>query len=140
MGNLLFAGYPFRTDLSSHVFLSRLLQREVISLELIDPRYYHLDTCFCPLNETTALFVPEAFSLASRKILASLIETLIPLKPEEARNFASNAIVFEKKIIFQSGADTTRKRLEAEGFEVFPLDLSEFIKAGGNAKCLVLWL
>ncbi|MBI1820305.1 MAG: amidinotransferase [Nitrospirae bacterium] len=140
MGKLLFAGHPFRTDISSHVFLSKTLQCEVISLELIDPRFYHLDTCFCPLNSETALFVPEAFSSHSRKILSSLVETLIPLKPEEGRLFVSNAIVFEKKIIFQSGAGSTRKRLEAEGFEVYSLDLSEFIKAGGNAKCLVLWV
>ncbi|MHB8482266.1 MAG: dimethylarginine dimethylaminohydrolase family protein [Nitrospiria bacterium] len=140
MGKILFAGYPFRTDISSHIFLSNTLQCEVISLELIDPRYYHLDTCFCPLNASTALFVPEAFSSASRKILSSTVGTLIPLQPEEAGRFASNAIVFENKIVSQSGTVSTRKRLQAEGFEIYPLDLSEFIKAGGNAKCLVLWI
>ena len=140
IGNILFAGYAFRTDISSHVFLSNELKCEVISLELVDPRFYHLDTCFCPLTPHSALFVPDAFSLNSRKILASMVETLIPLKPDEANLFASNAIIFEKKIIFQTGPGVTRKRLEREGFEVYPLDLSEFIKAGGNAKCLVLWL
>jgi arginine dihydrolase len=140
MGNLLFAGYPFRTDISSHVFISKELQCEVISLELVHPKFYHLDTCFCPLNPHAALFVPEAFSPSSLKILSALVENLIPLKPFEANLFAANAIVVGNRIIFQSGADATRKRLEKEGFEVFTLDLSEFIKSGGSAKCLVLWI
>ncbi|MBI1823927.1 MAG: amidinotransferase [Nitrospirae bacterium] len=140
MGSLLFAGAPFRTDLSSHIFISKELQCEVISLELIHPKFYHLDTCFCPLNDRSALFVPDAFSPSSLKILTACVDHLIPLKTTEANLFSANAIVSGNKIIFQRGAETTRKKLENEGFEVFPVDLSEFIKAGGSAKCLVLWL
>ena len=84
--------------------------------------------------------MPEAFSQTSLKILHSTVEHLIPLKPNESELFAANAIVSGKKIVFQRGAETTRKRLEKEGFEVFLVDLSEFIKSGGSAKCLVLWI
>lgn len=140
MGDLLFAGYPFRTDLYSHIFISKELQSEVISLELVDPKYYHLDTCFTPLDAKTALFVPEAFSPNSLKILHSTVECLIPLKPNESELFAANAIVSGRKIVFQKGAESFRKRLEKEGFELYPVDLSEFIKSGGAAKCLVLWI
>jgi N-dimethylarginine dimethylaminohydrolase len=140
MGNLFFAGAPFRTDVSSHIVISKDLQREVISLELIHPRFYHLDTCFCPLNDYSALFVPEAFSASSLKILTAWVDHLIPLQAAEANLFAANAIVSQNKIVCQSGAKTVQKKLEKEGFEIFPVDLSEFIKAGGSAKCLVLWL
>ncbi len=140
MGELLFAGYPFRTDISAHPLIADNLQCEVVSLELVDPKFYHLDTCFCPLTPLTALFVPGAFSPKSRKTLESKVKELIPLTPDEADLFASNAIVSGNQIIFQTGPETTRKKLEKAGFEVFPLDLSEFIKGGGNAKCLVLWL
>lgn len=140
MGEVLFAGYPFRTDLYSHLFIAKELQCEIISLELVHPKYYHLDTCFAPLDAKTALFVPGAFSPNSLKILHSTVEHLIPLKPDEAELFAANAIVSAKKIVFQNGAEAARKKLEKEGFELFPVDLSEFIKSGGSAKCLVLWI
>ncbi|HXN05462.1 MAG TPA: arginine deiminase-related protein [Nitrospiria bacterium] len=136
----LVAGYPFRTDVSSHLFLARELQCKVISLELTDPRFYHLDTCFAPLRARTALYAPEAFTSDSLKRLAPFVDELIPLTPEEAAQFSANAVVSGRKIVLQAGSDSARKKLEHAGFEVYPHDLSEFIKSGGNAKCLVLWI
>jgi N-dimethylarginine dimethylaminohydrolase len=140
MGEHLFGGYPFRTDLSAHVLLSGALKCDLISLELIHPKFYHLDTCFCPLDSRSALFVPDAFSPGSLKILSATVENLIPLNPAESALFAANAIVTESAVVFQAGAEEIRKKIEREGFDVYPVDLSEFIKAGGSAKCLVLWL
>jgi N-dimethylarginine dimethylaminohydrolase len=107
-------------------------------LELTSEWFYHLDTCFCPLGEGQAFFYPAAFDAYALKVLEDNIGTLIPVAEEEARRFACNAIVVEKNVVVNDGCPGIRKKLESLGFSVLETPLSEFIKAGGSAKCLVL--
>ncbi len=137
-GDLLFAGYHIRSDVASHARVAEILDREVLSLELTNEWFYHLDTCFCPLGDGRALFYPAAFDSYALKVLESNIACLIPVTENEAGRFACNAIVAGDKIAMNDGCPETQAKLEDIGFSVFPTSLGEFIKAGGSAKCLVL--
>jgi len=137
-GNLLFAGYHVRSDMASHQKVAEILGREILSLELTHERVYHLDACFCPLGKGQALFYPAAFDPYALKVLEDNIATLIPVPEDEARRFVCSAIVAEKNVVMNDGCPQTREKLASLGFSVFETPLSEFVKAGGSAKCLVL--
>lgn len=137
-GDLLFAGCHARSDIASHQKVAEILGREILSLELTNDWSYHLDTCFCPLGKGQALFYPAAFRANALKVLEDNIPSPIAVTEDEARRFACNAIVLEKNAVMNGGYPQTRKKLESLGFSVFETPLSEFIKAGGSAKCLVL--
>jgi N-dimethylarginine dimethylaminohydrolase len=141
-GSRLWAGYGTRTRINSHRQLTDLWGIEVVSLGLVDPRFYHLDTCFCPLSNGEVMYYPAAFDAESQK----KIEERYP-KPKricvseaDALRFACNAVNIGKTILLnQIGAELSA-RLQALGYDVIQMDLTEFLKAGGAAKCLVLRL
>lgn len=139
-GNLYFAGYRMRSDIGSHREVAEIIGHEVLSLELIDPRFYHLDTCFCPLNDRVAFYFPPAFDDYGRKVIASTVPEAIPVVPEEALRFACNAIVIGSDVVLHAGCESINGELRRRGFKVHELDLSEFHRAGGSAKCMVLRL
>jgi N-dimethylarginine dimethylaminohydrolase len=113
---------------------------EVLPLELVDPRFYHLDTCFCPLAEDEAIYYPGAFDDYGRSVLADRIPRLIAVSAEEAVSFSCNAVAIDRTVILNDGAPKLARALQARGYAVRPLRLTEFIKAGGSAKCLTLRL
>jgi N-dimethylarginine dimethylaminohydrolase len=136
-----YAGYLIRSDVFSHAEVAELLDRRVVSLELVDPRFYHLDTCFCPLNAESAVYYPPAFDPYARQVIEANFPDRIELTEDEALQFVANAIVLDNHYIQpQGGERRLRPALEARGFTVHELDMSEFMKAGGAAKCLVLKL
>jgi N-dimethylarginine dimethylaminohydrolase len=135
-GETLIAGYRFRSDVRSHQWIGERLSREVLPLELVDPRFYHLDTCFCPLAADLAIFYPGAFDEYGISVLRDRISGLIEVAAEEAISFSCNAVVVGRTVILNEGAPKLAADLEARGFEVRPLCFSEFIKSGGSAKCL----
>ena len=137
-GELWCAGYHIRSDLLAHQKVAEIIEDEILSLELTNDWYYHLDTCFCPLSDQHALFYPPAFDSYGLEVLEKHIPDLIPVAPEEAARFACNAIVADRDIVMNTGCPGVREKLEALGFRVFETPLDEFIKAGGSAKCLVL--
>jgi N-dimethylarginine dimethylaminohydrolase len=137
-GELWFAGYRIRSDLLAHQKVAEIIEQEILSLELIDQWFYHLDTCFCPLSVDHLLVYPPAFDSYGLRVLEQHIPHLIAVTPEEAARFACNAIVAGKDVVLNSGCPRVREKLEAMGFRVFETPLDEFIKAGGSAKCLVL--
>jgi N-dimethylarginine dimethylaminohydrolase len=139
-GPLLFAGYVNRSEISTHAELGRLFECPVLSLELVSPHYYHLDTCFCPLKPGVARYFPEAFDEYGRKVLTENIETLVPVAEDEAVRFACNAVVVGNHVVHNSGCPQMAADLERLGFQSHPTELDEFIKAGGSAKCLTLRL
>ena len=139
-GSTLFGGTPFRSEGRSHRWLAAQLGFDVVPLTLADPRFYHLDTCFCPLAEGEAIYYPGAFDEASRLALADRIERLIPVSEEEAVSFCCNAVVVDKIVILNTSAPRVSKVIERSGYQVELLRLDEFIKAGGCAKCLTLRL
>ncbi len=139
-GDSLFAGYRFRSDVKSHQWIGERLGVPVLPMELVDPRFYHLDTCFCPLAADTAIYYPGAFDEYGRSVLKDQIPRLIEVSPEEAISFSCNAVVVGRTIVLNRGAPKLAEALETLGYAVRPLEFSEFIKSGGSAKCLTLRL
>jgi N-dimethylarginine dimethylaminohydrolase len=139
-GDTLFAGYRIRSDAAALREIGELLGCRVIALELVDPRYYHLDTCFCPLAAGTAIYYPPALDDYGRKALAESIPRLIAVSDAEAWHFACNAVVVGRTVITNTGCPELQGRLAAEGFAVRETPLDEFVRAGGSAKCLTLRL
>lgn len=139
-GDLLFCGYHFRSDIQSHRRLGELLGCLVLSLELIDERFYHLDTCLCPLPHGGALWFPGAFDRYAQRVVRDRIKLLADVPAEEAARFACNAIPLGRDILLPDGCPWTMKQLTALGLTCHPLPMTEFIKAGGACKCLLLFL
>lgn len=139
-GETLYGGYGFRSEARSHLWIGESLGVEVLPLELVDPRFYHLDTCFCPLDAGAALYYPGAFDAYARLVLRERIPRLIEVTAEEAASFSCNAVVIGRTVLVNQGAPRLARSLEAAGYAARPLPLTEFIKAGGSAKCLTLRL
>jgi N-dimethylarginine dimethylaminohydrolase len=139
-GETLYAGYRFRSDVRSHNWVGDVLGVEVLPLELVDPRFYHLDTCFCPLADGEAIYYPGAFDDYGGSVLRDRIPRLIAVSAEEAVSFSCNAVVLGRTVILNDGAPKLARDLREAGFAVRSLPLTEFIKAGGSAKCLTLRL
>ena len=140
MNGELFMGYHFRSDLEALDIVSGHAGSPYTPLELALNHYYHLDTCFAPLDDRSALVFLDAFAPYSQLALIEMVPDLIRVPEEEARGFACNAVVMGKNIVIPEGCPGTREALEKRGFHVYALNFSEFIKAGGAAKCLVLKL
>jgi lysine-ketoglutarate reductase/saccharopine dehydrogenase-like protein (TIGR00300 family) len=141
-GGWLWAGYGFRTELDAHNYLANWLDIEVLSLRLIDRRFYHLDTCFCPLTGGYLLYYPPAFDRYSNQLIESKIppHKRIVASEADAINFACNSVNLDELMIMNWASDGLKQRLKAVGFTVITTPLSEFLKAGGAAKCLTLRL
>jgi N-dimethylarginine dimethylaminohydrolase len=112
----------------------------VLPVELVNPRFYHLDTCFCPLAPGEALYFPEAFDAYGRKVLEAHIPRLLPAKESEAHRFGCNAVVVGKTVVLNTGCEQLAKGLQSWGYQTVATELDEFLKAGGSAKCLTLRL
>ena len=139
-GERLFCGCGFRSDADVFPEVGKLLElAEVVVCELVDPRFYHLDTCFCPLDANRALYVPTAFKAESIKCMQDKIE-LFPVEAADAARFACNAVVLGKDVILPAGCAGVEKVLKKLDFVPHPVELGEFLKGGGSAKCLTLHL
>jgi N-dimethylarginine dimethylaminohydrolase len=139
-GETLYGGYLIRSDAGALQWLGRQIGCRVIPLQLVDDRYYHLDTCFCPLNPDTAIYYPPAFDEYARRVLVESIPRLIPVASEEAERFACNAVVLGRNVVLNTGCPKLEASLQEIPFQPHSTDLTEFIKAGGSAKCLTLRL
>jgi N-dimethylarginine dimethylaminohydrolase len=138
--DVLFCGYKFRSDIRAHQRIAEILKCLVISVELVDDRFYHLDTCFCPLPDDSAIWFPPAFDDYARRAIRKHIPNLLEVAPDEALNFACNAVVSEREIVLPDGCPKLCSALSERGFHVHALPMSEFLKAGGACKCLTLFL
>ena len=139
-GRWLWAGYGFRSELDSHPYIAKWLDTEVVSLRLIDERFYHLDTCFCPLTGGYLLYYPPAFDSYSNRVIEMRIpeEKRIIVEEPDAVCFACNAVNVGSTIVMNQISDGLKNKLTKAGFNVTETPLSEFLKAGGAAKCLTL--
>jgi N-dimethylarginine dimethylaminohydrolase len=139
-GDILFCGYRFRSDIRSHQMLGTLLEKLVISVELVQDRFYHLDTCFCPLAGGEAIWYPAAFDEYGQKAIRQHVVDLIEVHPEEAGHFACNAVVLGKDIVLADHSPQLCADLTSRGYQPHELPMTEFIKAGGACKCLTLFI
>jgi len=139
-GRWLWAGYGFRSELDAHPYLAKWLDVEVLSLRLMDERFYHLDTCFCPLLDGYLMYYPPAFDAYSNRLIEMRVpaEKRIAVNELDAVNFACNAVNVNRTVILNKASASLRQRLERLGFELVETPLTEFLKAGGASKCLTL--
>jgi lysine-ketoglutarate reductase/saccharopine dehydrogenase-like protein (TIGR00300 family) len=139
---LLWAGYGFRTELDTHAILADLLGIEVVSLRLIDKRFYHLDTCLSPLENGFLMYYPPAFYARSIAEIERRVkkEKRIVLDESDAIHFAANAVNIGETVILHRASNSLKERLAAAGFQTYEAPLTEFIKSGGAARCLTLRL
>jgi N-dimethylarginine dimethylaminohydrolase len=139
-GDILFCGYKFRSDIKSHRAVAEILGCLVVSVELVDTRFYHLDTCFCPLSGGGAIWFPDAFDEYGQRTVRDHVPDLIDVAPEEAMHFCCNAVVIERDIVLPEGAPKLAGILAERGYRCHQLAMTEFLKAGGACKCLTLFL
>ena len=137
-----FGGYLQRSDIRAYRYVGEYLGREILPLELVDPRFYHLDTCFCPLSGGEVVWYPGAFDRYGQAAVMDRIPAAkrIAVSEEEAVRFACNAVCIGKHVVMPEGCPVTMESLEQLGYAPLPVGLSEFIKSGGAAKCLTLTL
>lgn len=139
---LVWAGHGPRSVRESHVSIARLFGVEVVSLRLVDPRFYHLDTCFAPLAGGRVVYAPTAFDLPSRRAIESRIppERRIAVEAADALAFACNLLPLGDRIFLNDASPHLARALAAWGYETCIQPVDEFLKAGGGVKCLTLRL
>lgn len=137
----LWAGCGPRSGETAAAQLARYIETPIHRLALINPRYYHLDTCFCPLSSGHALYLPEAFDSDARELLARHFGSrLIALTPDEGLQFCANAVCVGHTVVMNRATPRLANLLGDIGYAVQETPLSEFMKSGGGAKCLTLSL
>jgi N-dimethylarginine dimethylaminohydrolase len=139
-GRAILAGYGFRTDQQASGEVAAAFGLPVISVRLVDPRFYHLDTALVVLDENTAAYYPAAFDEASQAALAAHFGELIEAKDEDAEALGLNGLSDGRNVVLPAQATGLADQLSAAGFTVVPVDVSEFKKAGGGPKCCTLEL
>jgi N-dimethylarginine dimethylaminohydrolase len=139
-GKTLIAGYGFRSDQAAADELQAVFGLPVVSVRLVDPRFYHLDTALCVLDSSTAMYYPAAFDDAGRAALSAVFPELIEAKDEDAEVLGLNAVSDGYHVVLAGQATGLARQLVAHGFAPVPVDMSELRKAGGGAKCCTLEL
>ncbi|MPZ28066.1 MAG: amidinotransferase [Micromonosporaceae bacterium] len=146
-GGLILGGYGFRTQLATHQQVQETFGYPVISLRLVDPRFYHLDTALAVLSDTAAApvppqiaYFPGAFSPASARILGRLFPDALIADETDAAAFGLNLVSDGRHVVLNAEATGMAGRLAAAGYTPVPVELSELKKGGGSVKCCVLEL
>jgi N-dimethylarginine dimethylaminohydrolase len=138
VGSIVLAGYGFRTDRRAHDEIAAIVGMPVVSLELVDPRFYHLDTALAVLDDTTIAYYPPAFSAAARARLLELFPDAIEVAGADADVLGLNAVSDGRNVVLPAAATGFAEQLRAAGFKPIGVDLSELLKGGGSVKCCTL--
>lgn len=138
----LWMAHGHRSIAAAREVLFERLAVDIVTLKLVDQRFYHLDTCFCPLEGGFLLYYPPAFDEASRADIELRVPAArrIAIGEEDALAFACNAVNIDSTVVVNRATPAFVKALAKNGFEVLQTPLAEFMKAGGSAKCLTLRL
>jgi N-dimethylarginine dimethylaminohydrolase len=141
-GEHILAGYGFRTERPAHDEVQHYFGRRVVGLELVDPRFYHLDTALAVLDDETGeiMYYAPAFSPRSQDTLAEFCPDAIVATEDDATTLGLNAVSDGHNVLLPTAATGLAARLQEHGFRPVPLDLSEFLKSGGGIKCCTLEL
>lgn len=139
---LLWGGYGFRTDPEAYADVARAFEAPVMALKLVNEKFYHLDTCFCPLTTEAALIYPPAFSPESLELILKVFPIVLAAEEKEAaEKLPCNAAVLDSKIaLIQKESVSAIRHLKALGLDVRELDTSQFIQSGGSVFCLKMFL
>jgi N-dimethylarginine dimethylaminohydrolase len=140
VGAVALAGWGFRTSRGAHHELQEFFGRPVVSLRLCDPRFYHLDMALCIVDERTVAYFPPAFSAGSRCVLQRLFPDAIRVQEPDAYALGLNAVCDGHHVVLPVEARGMADLVRARGFDPVPVEMSEFVKAGGGVKCCTLEL
>ncbi|WP_346123865.1 dimethylargininase [Micromonospora coerulea] len=136
-GGLVLAGHGFRTELPAHAEAQEALGRPVVSLHLIDPRFYHLDVALASIDDENVVYYPGAFSAASQKVLAQLFPDAVVADDEDALAFGLNLVSDGANVVLNSESTRLAGKLKAAGYTPVPVELAELKKGGGSVKCCI---
>jgi N-dimethylarginine dimethylaminohydrolase len=138
VGSIMLAGYGFRTDRRAHDEIATVMDMPIVSLELVDPRFYHLDTALAVLDDDTIAYYPPAFSDESRRRLRELFPDAIEVATADAYVLGLNAVSDGLNVVLPASATGFAEQLRQAGFQPIGVDLSELLKGGGSVKCCTL--
>ncbi|WP_433827795.1 dimethylargininase [Actinoplanes sp. CA-015351] len=136
-GGIVLAGYGFRTDPAAHAEAQEVLGRPVISLKLVDPAFYHLDTALAVLDDRHVTYYPDAFSPASQRVLAQLFPDALLADRSDAEAFGLNLVSDGRHVILNTEATAMGHKVRAAGYLPVHVNLSELKLGGGSVKCAV---
>lgn len=137
--HFLLAGTGFRTELGAHAQAQELFGRPVITLQLVDPRFYHLDTALTVLGGPAGVaYLPEAFSPGSQAVLRQLFPDALIARERDAAVLGLNAVSDGRRVVLPVQATGLAGQLRSRGYHPIGVDLSELRKAGGGPKCCTL--
>jgi N-dimethylarginine dimethylaminohydrolase len=137
VGDMVLAGTGFRTDPGAHGEVQELFGVPVISLQLVDPRFYHLDTALAVLSDHAVAYYPGAFSAASQRVLEQLFPDAVPADESDALAFGLNLVSDGRHVILNTEASAMAAKVQAAGYVPVPVELSELKRGGGSVKCAV---
>lgn len=137
---VLMSGFGWRTEAESIGFMAQLTGAAVRAVKLVDPRMYHIDLAFCPLDDQHALVAETAFDGYGAKTILNTVPEPLVLSEDEALTFCSNSVVVGKNIVMPACPPRIGNQLEAWGFNVIESKVTEFMKGGGGCRCLTLAL
>jgi len=138
---IMWLGFGFRTQRGFKPALEAALEQKgalVRSLELVDPRFYHLDTCFCPLDDGNLLWYPPAFSNRSQHTIRTSYPDAVSVYALDAYLFACNAVSIGKNLITPKISPGLANQLWVMGYNVEQVDMSQYLRSGGACKCLTI--
>jgi N-dimethylarginine dimethylaminohydrolase len=138
IGSIILAGCGFRTERGAHAEIAAHVQMPVVSLELVDPRFYHLDTALAALDDTTIAYYPQAFSDEARTTLRELFPDAIEVADADANVLGLNVVSDGLNVVMPAAATGFAEQLREAGFRPIAVDLSELLKGGGSVKCCTL--
>jgi N-dimethylarginine dimethylaminohydrolase len=138
VGETILAGTGFRTDPRAHAEIAGIFGRPVVSLQLVDPRFYHLDTALSVLDDATIAYYPPAFTESSRAQLETLFPDAIVVESADAYVFGLNVVSDGRHVVYPAAAVGFAEQLTQAGFEPIGVEMSELLKGGGSVKCCTL--
>jgi N-dimethylarginine dimethylaminohydrolase len=136
-GGMILAGHGFRTQPAAHTEAQEVLGRPVVSLRLVDPAFYHLDTALAALDDHNVTYYPGAFSAASQRILAQLFPDAVLADRVDAEAFGLNLVSDGRHVVLNSEATGMADKVAAAGYVPVTVDLAELKRGGGSVKCAV---
>jgi N-dimethylarginine dimethylaminohydrolase len=138
VGEMILAGTGFRTDPRAHAEIAAIFGRSVVTLQLVDPRFYHLDTALSVLDETTIAYYPPALTEYSRAQLETLFPDALVVESADAYLFGLNVVSDGRHVVHPAAAVGFAEQLRQAGFEPIGVEMSELLKGGGSVKCCTL--
>ncbi|SMH42231.1 N-Dimethylarginine dimethylaminohydrolase [Rathayibacter oskolensis] len=140
VGERILAGTGFRSASDSHAEVARVFGREVVTLELVNPSFYHLDTAIAVLDDTTIAYLPSAFSDEGNRVLRELYPDAILVSEEDASVLGLNSFSDGLNVVIAARATGFERQLRERGYNPIGVDLSELLLGGGGVKCCTLEL